>query len=61
MGSKFNKPIGTLKQTSGLNFFIGNYYSKIEIEDEIISSLPQFVQIFERSNRISLGLIFSEE
>lgn len=60
MGVVFNAPVGTVKSTAGLHFFVGNYYSVTEVGGQVIRSLPQVVQIVE-DGKISLGVIFSEE
>jgi len=60
MGVVFNAPVGTVKSTIGLHFFVGNYYSVTEVSGRITRSLPQIVQIIE-DGKISLGVIFSEE
>ncbi|GEM_PF-4434162 len=60
MGVVFNAPVGTVKSTVGLHFFIGSYYSVTDVGGQVTRSLPQVVQIVE-DGKISLGVIFSEE
>lgn len=60
MGVIYNAPVGTVKSTVGLHFFVGNYYSATEVAEPVTRSLPQIVQILE-DGKVSLGVIFSEE
>ncbi len=60
MSVEYNAPVGTVKSTVGLHFFIGNYYSVTDVSGQVTRSLPQIVQIVE-DGKISLGVIFSEE